>query len=121
MAKIVYNACYGGFGLSERAMLRYFELRGEPVAAEYKSEAFRRMGVYTLRRASDGAVVGRPDFLRHDPALVQVVEELGEAAGGEYANLKIAEVPSGTGYRIDEYDGMESVMTADDYVWTIAP
>jgi len=26
----------------------------------------------------------------------------------------------GTQYRIDEYDGMESVMTIDDYEWSIA-
>ena len=55
------------------------------------------------------------DVVRHDPVLVQVVEELGDKANGDYAKLRIAEV-SGP-YRITEYDGFESVMTAGDYDW----
>ena len=57
---------------------------------------------------------------RTDPALVQVVEELGEAANGMSAALRIAELPAGTLYRIDEYDGSETVMTQDDYNWSVA-
>jgi hypothetical protein len=52
--------------------------------------------------------------------LVQVVEQLGDKANGSYAKLFITDVPSGTKYRIDEYDGLESVMTIDDYEWSIA-
>jgi hypothetical protein len=55
------------------------------------------------------------DVCRHDPALVQVVEELGEKANSECANLKIQEV-NGL-YRIDEYDGTESVVAPDGYDW----
>jgi hypothetical protein len=95
MTKIVYNACYGGFSLSDTAMQRYAELAG-----------------YT--DASDR------DFNRADPLLVQVVEELGSAANGAHAKLRIAEVPAGSKYRIDEYDGAESVMTPDDYEWETA-
>jgi hypothetical protein len=51
---------------------------------------------------------------------VQVVEELGADADGQYAELAIADVPAGTKYRIDEYDGVESVMTIDDYHWSVA-
>ena len=50
--------------------------------------------------------------------LVQVVEQLGEAASGRYAELKIAESDSNM-YRIDEYDGNESVLfnyTDDEWV-----
>lgn len=57
---------------------------------------------------------------RDDPVLVQVVEELGAGASGRHARLGIAELPAGTLYRIDEYDGMESVMTQDDYEWRVA-
>jgi hypothetical protein len=52
---------------------------------------------------------------RHDPVLVQVVEELGDKANGKHAQLKIDEVHGS--YRIDEYDGSERVMTAPDYDW----
>jgi len=57
---------------------------------------------------------------RTDPALVQVVEELGDDANGTYAKLLIEELPAGTLYRIDEYDGNETVMTQDDYDWSVA-
>jgi hypothetical protein len=97
MAKIVYNCCYGGFSLSEVAVSRYSELSGLSV-----SEFYDR------------------DIDRDDPLLVQVVEELGQAANGGFAKLYIAEVPSGTKYRIDEYDGLECIMTPDDYDWSVA-
>jgi hypothetical protein len=95
MAKIVYNACHGGFGLSNKAMTRYRELGG---TAHYNE-----------------------DISRSDPRLIQVLDELGKEANGPYANLQIADVPSGTKYRIDEYDGSERIMTIDDYEWQVAP
>lgn len=95
MVKIVYNACYGGFGLSDEALDLYEKLTGN--RPEWHD-----------------------DFVRHDPHLVAVVEQLGERANGSYSELVIAEVPAGTKYRIDEYDGLESVMTVEDYTWTVA-
>lgn len=147
MAKIVYNACYGGFSLSEAGMRRYAEIKGLTLYPE-SSTKYPSLGIVTYwlvpedERPADSeenwhqmsldecaasnaayraATISARDFERHDLALVQVVEELGEAASGEHAELKITEVPSGTSYRIDEYDGCESVMTADDYAWTVAP
>ena len=97
MAKIVYNACYGGFGLNEKAMLRYAELKGpEASGVEYY------------------------DIPRDDPALVQVVEELGEEANDLHANLKIEELPGGMQWLIDSYDGYEQVVTPGDYTWNVA-
>ena len=95
MTKIVYNACYGGFGLSQEAVIRYREITGAEAPYDRTIE-------------------------RNDPALVQVGEELGSKANGSCADLCIAEVPAGTRYRIDEYDGLESVMTIDDYDWSVA-
>jgi hypothetical protein len=60
------------------------------------------------------------DIERTDPVLVQVVEELGDKANGDYAELRIAELSAGTLYRIDEYDGLEQVCTQDDYAWSVA-
>lgn len=98
MSKIVYNACYGGFNLSEKAVARYAELAGIAVDD-----------------------VDDRDIVRHDPILVRVVEELGDAANGQCAALCIKDIPSGTQYRIDEYDGYESVATHDSYEWETAP
>lgn len=97
MTKVVYNNCYGGFSLSEKAIARYKEIKGSI------SEQFYDR-----------------DIDRDDPALVQVVEELGKGANGFLASLRIEDVPAGTKYRIDEYDGNENVMTVDDYEWKVA-
>jgi len=93
--KVVYNACFGGFGLSEKAIARLTELG---VHFECKHE-------YAY------------EVSRHNPLLVQVVEELGDEASGEYSDLRIAEITSQF-YQIDEYDGSESVLTPENMSWT---
>lgn len=111
MNKIVYNACYGGYGLSEAAMERIAELKGIEV---YKKEIFR--GCYSYYADADFSVPF-PYFERHDKALVQTVEELGKAAGGEYSNLQVYQTESNR-YFIDEYDGYETVQVEYDEQWT---
>ena len=97
MVKIVYNACYGGFSLSEKAIARYIELSG--VSAE---DFYDR------------------DVARNDPILAQVVEELGREADGDCAKLEIYEIAAGTKYYLDEYDGMEHIIEFDDFLWETA-
>lgn len=46
---------------------------------------------------------------RTDPLLIQVVRELGKDADGDCAKLKIITIPDGIEWRLDEYDGIESV------------
>ena len=77
--KIVINRCYGGFGLSEKAM-KFFG-----VGSEW------------------------PDIARNDPKLVECVEKLGEEANGMYAELKVVEIPDNVNWEIGEYDGLEWV------------
>lgn len=138
MTKIVYNACYGGFGLSHEAVMRYAELKGIKLYSEqqYSTYCYYRIPVeeYNRIRAveqakpvgpgrfkeSNAAYFSPTSIERTDPILVQVVEELGERANGDYAKLMIEEVPAGTLYRIDEYDGYESVKTHDTYDWSVA-
>lgn len=143
MTKIVYNDCYGGFSLSQAAMLRYAEIKGitlypetgsfgfftywkvpkEQRIAEPDSAAWNA-GSPEERKAFNEAYTNQTlserDFSRTDPVLAQVVEELREAANGPCASLAIRELPAGSSYRIDEYDGSESVMTPEDYEWSIA-
>ena len=94
MTKIVYNGCFGGFGISEAAFHRYQELGGT---------------------AESGW-----DIERTDPILVQVVEELGEAANSEYSDLCIRELEPGTKYRLQEYDGSEWIETEEEIEWSVA-
>jgi hypothetical protein len=86
MTKIVINACHGGFGLSTEAESKYRELAG----------------------------VSDPNFLsrnipRDDEHLIAVVELMESAADGEYAELKIVDVPDDVNWYIEEYDGKEWV------------
>jgi hypothetical protein len=113
MTKIVYNACYGGFSLSDSAIELYLQLKGF---------------VYVKTEDSWGSnfdVKGWEDFYdrdidRADPILVQVVETLGEKANGDCANLEVEDIPKGTLYRITEYDGYESIETKEDLDWKVA-
>lgn len=117
MTKVVYNGCFGGFGLSDQAVLRYAELKGITLYRSYKSNSLRSL-FYTDPDMKHCYSIN--DISRADPSLAQVVEELGDAANGIYAKLYIEDIPAGTPYRIDEYDGNESVMTVDNYEWETA-
>lgn len=100
--KVAYNACFGGFSLSKKAVQRAKQLLG---TNEKWGEVDDDYGfVYGIER--------------HDPLLIQVIEEMGEEASGSCAKVRIAEIETNT-YRIDEYDGMESVETKDDIDWTV--
>jgi hypothetical protein len=81
--KIVINRCYGGFGLSEVALTRY------------KNESGRDVPYYGIPR--------------DDPILVSIVEELGEDAWGQFAKLKVVDIPDDVEWHIGEYDGIEWV------------
>ena len=81
--KVVINKSYSGFGLSVQAFERYKVLGGK--------------GIYPY------------DIGRDDPSLVQVVEELGEQSWGDYAELKVVEIPDDVEWTIEDYDGMESI------------
>ena len=86
--KVVYNACYGGFGLSYTAKM-----------------LARRWGIKEYDVDDMLGFKGRDDL-----DLVEVVEELGILANGGCAKLAIEEIPDGVEYEIDEYDGFESVV-----------
>jgi hypothetical protein len=135
MTKVVYNACYGGFGLSKKACQRYWDIKGQPIWIEddvldlftvwlvppserlekkvWSSMTMDERVAFNTQYSKHTWQENHVD--RHDPVLVQVVEELGDKANGKHAKLAIEEVYGS--YRIDEYDGNESVMTSDDYDW----
>lgn len=134
MTKIVYNNCFGGFGLSTKAVMRYAKLKGIKLFEDTGiwGSSFYTVPVDEYRKLEEeakqiknwdklkGLYFGVDDIDRRDPMLVQVVEELGREANGFCAKLAIAEIPEGTPYRIDEYDGNETVRTHDSYDWKIA-
>lgn len=124
MAKVAYNACYGGFSLSDKAIARYAELKGITLYPEPSGwgGAMHWLSPPTGDKNADDrrkSLYVR-DLERDDPTLIQVIEELGDEANGMCARLRIENIPAGTSYRIDEYDGNESVMTANEYQWKVA-
>lgn len=86
--KIVINTCYGGFGLSDKA-IKWLEDRG---------------------------VDDTYELSRHDPLLVECVETLGEKANNSYSRLAIREI-EGNLYRVEEYDGKEWIEQPEDMEW----
>ena len=133
--KVVINRCFGGFGLSYEAVKRYFELKGWDLYA-YDVDRDRKLHVYTHDPNKPSAF--SPHYFRNsvtslttkdidknsywypgnvdrsDPALIQVVEELGELANGNYAELKIVTIPDNIQWEIDDYDGKESIHELHD-------
>jgi hypothetical protein len=84
--KVVINRCHGGFSLSQEAEALYKERKG----------------------------ITDPDWYywnleRDDLILVDIVNELGEAANGRYAELAIVDIPDDVDFQIEEYDGKEWV------------
>lgn len=117
MTKVAYNDCFGGFSLSRKAILLGREISknqtwngpciigdtfgcGSPVNSDYGHLNF--------------------NIPRTDETLISVIEKLGDEASGVGSRIKIVDLPKGTKYRIDEYDGYESVMTQSDYDWEVA-
>lgn len=120
MNKIVYNACYGGFSLSDAAYELYAELAGIEIYPEKSSWSTH---YYTSPPTGDSTDYDRDslsgrDMPRHDPILVKVVEQLGDAANGMCAKLRIYETESNQ-YIIEEYDGNESVVVNYDNSWVV--
>jgi hypothetical protein len=114
MAKVVYNACYGGFGLSDKAMDRMVEL-GFSLQVNSSYDPNQPSSMFSNRKYE---CLGYVECPRHHSILVQVVEELGKEASGDCADLQIAEVDGM--YRIEEYDGFETVETPDTTDWICA-
>jgi hypothetical protein len=56
-----------------------------------------------------------------DSRLIDYIEKFGaKAASGKYSYLQVVEIPKGTKYYIDNYDGYESIVTENDISWEVA-
>ena len=129
--KIVINRCYGGFGLSHEGMMRYAELKGMtlyPEPGQYGTTIYwtvpkeERLEDHDAKwetlaleqKKAINAEMARctlyaNEIKRDDSALVQTVEELGEKADDDYAELKIVEIPDDVEWELNEYDGIEHI------------
>ena len=92
--KLVRNADYGGFYLSRKA-----------------EQWLAKRGIYN-KYPEIQALYNLP---RHEPLLVECVEELGTEAASEprIAKLEVVIINSPR-YYIDNYDGLETIITPED-------
>lgn len=100
MNKVVTNNCYGGFSLSVEAKNWLVEHGID----EKEFCGDDKWGYYAESLA------------RHNPLLVECIETLGKAASGQCANLIVDCIESNR-YRIEEYDGLETVIVPSEEYW----
>jgi len=105
--KIVINSDFGGFGLSNEAIREYGRAKGMNLVEDGPDE-YGFIHFYKDVIGEDSYFTER-EIDRSDPALVSVVETMGEASFGKYANLKIVEIPDDVKWYVQEYDGMEHI------------
>jgi hypothetical protein len=113
MTKVVISRCFGGAGLSNEAFEALLKRKGiEYDVVVTQKFSFDKYSYYRKGHAGDdNYYLWDSDFLdnRSDPDLVAVVEEMGEAANGWAAELKVVEVPDDAEWFVDDYDGREWV------------
>ena len=130
--KIVINRCYGGFGLSQKAMEMYYGFRNTKIKPYYYNYDDHKYHIANGDKSGmrmyfidDGNIpdsffdtdikeknythVYCRDIERNDPDLVKTVEILGEEANDRYAELEIVDIPDDVNWEIEEYDGREWV------------
>ena len=126
---VVYNNCYGGFGLSHEAVMLYAKLKGITLYTDPEQSVWGTCHYFTIpveqyrefeaandiKACNEGYFSPEHDISRDDPDLVKVVLQLGEKANGPSAELAICFVPDGVDYEIEEYDGKESVVGRKTY------
>jgi len=135
--KILINACFGGFSVSYKALQLYYQRKYNQKLYFYKSINWDGDYVRCKLEEAESAFtadlgehynkyeenhsdtyVSKYSFDRTDPVLIEIVEELGKEANGPYADLKVVTI-KGNKYRINEYDGYESIETPYTIKWDI--
>ena len=131
--KVVINACFGGFSLSDAAY-EWMIAHGVPARMYIERERDPETKLYLSSDENDGEVIfdrdmsdnesavsvrmrtlaGRywdtwTDGNRSHPMLLGAIAALGEQADGRYAKLAVVEIPDDIQYTIEEYDGSEHV------------
>jgi hypothetical protein len=107
LVKIVINSDYGGFSLSDEAILEYGRLKGLNLVKDENTNW--SISIFYKGTVAKENYFEDREIPRNDPALVEVVEVLGEAANGFAANLKIVEIPEDVEWCVEENDGREWV------------
>ena len=134
MTLVVINKCYGGFGLSHEAVMKYAKRKKMRLYAfingrkedgmldfdkwiPYDGKTDTLLVHYAKKpikssKGLDASYFSLREISRDDPDLVAVVKEMGNKANGQCAKLGIVKIPDDVKWEISEYDGMENVSEA---------
>ena len=96
MPKVVINTCFGGFGMSRKALDMYCKEKNIEPGKWNETWGFYEDFHHT-------------DIRRDDPLLVRIVEELGKESNTKFSELTVVEIPDDVDWYIEEYDGGEHV------------
>ena len=116
--EVVINKCFGGFGLSHKAVMLYTKLKGIKLYPEvneiskkvYKSEAtLDNPDIAVDYYDGEGESFFGNDIPRDDLILIEVIKKLGKKANDRFSDLKIVKIPTDIEWEINEYDGAESI------------
>lgn len=115
--KVILNKCGGGFGLSELAVSRFVELEGIEYRKVYIDEVLFYYEFLIDNEWKYFGVFQDDNEFRTNKNLIKAVEELGELSFGEYAKLKIVEIPDDVKFFIDNRDGIE-IIREEHRIWS---
>lgn len=134
--KVILNKCFGGFGLSYEAHELYANKKGLKLY-KYKTNDFvtnryykvdndDMMTYYFTKDYGDYAEIDEKEYdktclylssdYRFDKDLIEIVEKLGDKANGKFAELEVVEIPDNSFYKIDEYDGVETIYYSESQI-----
>ena len=105
--KIVINSDYGGFSLSDKAVLEYGKRKGLNLIKDENTNW--NISIFYKDSITPENYFCEREIPRNDLDLVAVVENLGESANGFAASLKIVEIPEDVDWCVEENDGREWV------------
>lgn len=129
--KVVINNCYGGFGLSNKALFKLIKLNSKYVQKinfyDYYQNEEDSLKLFTdfnekfkqhqymniLLKDNELYMIDISDRyekqFRSDPELVSIIQELGEEAFGTNAYLEIIDIPDDVDWYIFESNGIETI------------
>ena len=113
--KVVVNKCYGGFGLSFKAVAYIFDNMSQEekyeMRKDYKKES--ETDFWNIKKHIGANIENLP---RHHKLLVEAVEKFGKEAGSKFCIPVIVHI-NGSRYMIEAYDGFENIVYPEDIQW----
>ncbi len=107
--KIVVNRCFGGFGVSRKAV-EFMAERGNEQAKAELDEILSGKYVNAVYDIYFGySEKFNFEYNRIDPDLILAVETLKDEANSGCSKLEVVEIPDGIEWEITDYDGMETI------------